>query len=173
MYDLSESFKEQLTKLSDVGFVLNSFDNIDLAKLRREINIIRNDKNISNAKEVINDCIRNFISIDGKSFQELRQKVSSEVLKMMSFDELKKFNSLIEKALANLSSNEYWQNLSYKRNNFDVKTVEMVLPDKRGGRCFRADLENGNYKDLVTISPVAFNTVVYWMLVMRKKKLQF
>lgn len=105
--------------------------------------------------EFVNAPFAGFKYEDG-DISEYRQNVSSQLLKIMNPENLGEFNSLISQALINLEKNEHWQGINHPKEQFDVKNVELCLPEKRAGRCFCAKMNDRNYKDVVTINPIAY-----------------
>lgn len=155
--ELSETFQKQLKELSDIDFIKSPFGIEGLENLQRQIFTIENNKNIVDKEAEIKNLINGFQTKDGKSFKEYRQEISSQLEKSMSVENLKEFNSMISEAVKRLEKNPYWQSLNHPQKHFNANKIELTLPEKRAGRCFRAKLEDNAYKDVVTINPLGFS----------------
>lgn len=155
--NLSETFQKQLKELSDIDFIKSPFGIEGLNNLHRQILEIENNKNITQKEAEIKNLINNFRSKDGKNFQQYRQEISSQLSEFMSVKNLKEFNSMISEAVKKLEKNPYWQSLNHPQKHFNANKIELTLPEKRAGRCFRAKLEDNTYKDVVTINPLGFS----------------
>ena len=154
--ELSQNFQSQMRGLSDIAFIKSPWGNVELSSLQRQIASIEKDKDIKDKETEIQNLIKNFRTQDGKNFQELRKEVSGQASEIMSVENLKSMNSLISEAIKRMGKNPYWQSLTHPSQYFNAQDVELTLPEKRGGRCFRAQLDDNNYKDVVTLNPLGF-----------------
>ncbi len=74
----------------------------------------------------------------------------------MTFENLIYLNECIKGSLERLKKNPYWNSVVHDglQGQFNVESVELVLPSKRGGSCSHVELKDGSIKDMITINPV-------------------
>ena len=153
-----DKYGEYETFVEEISNVIKEVNNTESNKDVSDNTETKKQEKLSSVEEVTK-LIKNFKTKDGTSFEDYREKVSNEFEEIMSVENLIKFNSLVEEVITRLEKNDRWQNLDHPKDSerpFEALSIELALPENRAGRIFRAENEDGSYRDVVTINPISF-----------------